>query len=249
MSLNIAFMSIILTVSMTSVKRVKTPNGSYVEAFELDELSQNEIISKNKESDSEFPLAVRISSASNHYNCHSYAWYSQNVLDNHYWINSPSKYYDDGSYYEVSFNDVQPRDRICYYDVTGYNLHSGIVSKVLDVEPNNVCSSSNTVIVQSKWGNYGLYQHYGDYCPYVSTFDGSGKYVKYYRLNNNHLHSYTYKNMDEYYHYEICECATLLFKHRFVENRVHHRMISPLYISEYVCEDCGYFTLNPPIDL
>ena len=34
-----------------------------------------------------------ISEATKQYNCHSYAWYSQDVDVNEYWMNAPSEYH------------------------------------------------------------------------------------------------------------------------------------------------------------
>ena len=42
-----------------------------------------------------------------------------------YWINDPSAYYMDGSYYQVEYPAVG--DIVCYFDITGENIHSGIV--------------------------------------------------------------------------------------------------------------------------
>lgn len=151
---------------------VKTPNGSDVEVIERQEGSKEKIEEINKKYDSMYSKAERISSASYIYNCHSFAWYSQNIEANHYWMNSPTAYYLDGSYIEISYLELKERDRICYFDNEGYNLHSGIVLKIKNEEPNDICGSSNVVEVQSKWGACGLYQHSGDYCPYVSLYGG-----------------------------------------------------------------------------
>lgn len=64
---------------MNSIPYVYTPHGSGVLVQVHDELSSFEIASYNSYTDSNFPLATRIASSTNHYNCHSYAWYSQNI--------------------------------------------------------------------------------------------------------------------------------------------------------------------------
>ena len=72
-------MSSILALSMNSISYVYTPHGSGVLVQVHDELSSFQIASYNSYTDSNFPLATRIASSTNHYNCHSYAWYSQNI--------------------------------------------------------------------------------------------------------------------------------------------------------------------------
>lgn len=115
------------------------------------------------------------------YNCHSYAWYSQDITTNDVWIGYPNAYYDqnDMSYEIVS----EPRigDIICYFDTDlateKQNIHSGIIVDYADTNSNNVCGDANKYLVQSKWGMQGLYTHKGDICPYVSDADE----VKYFR--------------------------------------------------------------------
>ena len=129
------------------------------------------------------------------YNCHSYAWHSQDVSSNIYWIPYPTNYYTDYSYYEVS----SPRagDIICYFDNNGTpsnysddeNLHSGIVSSVNDNQVNNICGTSSLVNVTSKWGSHGLFEHRGDQCPYTSAYNGDADYVRYYRPRTNSTYS------------------------------------------------------------
>ena len=240
-------MSSILALSLNSIYYVYTPHGSGVLVEALGELTPLDIARYNSETDSNFPLATRIASSTRHYNCHSYAWYSQNINTNIYWMKNPSLYIADSSYHEISYNQVQPRDRICYFDENNYIEHSGIVLCLTGEVQNNVCGYSNTVMVQSKWGNQGLIQHKGDYCPYVSTYNGEASYVKFYRLNEAHTHAFSYTCMNDIYHYEICSCGTLLFQHNFELNIVHPNINNPSYIPEYVCMDCGFTTLNPSV--
>lgn len=136
-----------------------------------------------------FPDAIYISEATSAYNCHSYAWYSQNTLTNTVWINSPNVYYHaaDMSYERV----YTPRvgDIICYYDLDEeamfQNIHSGIVVGFSGETSNNVCGNSNTVIVRSKWGHFPLYEHKGDECLYTSPYGGYADEVRYYRPRTN----------------------------------------------------------------
>ncbi len=130
--------------------------------------------------------AILLDNPTTAYNCHSYAWYSQNTSTNAYWMPYPTEYYIDYSYHEVS----TPRegDIICYFDDKGTaavsddeNLHSGIVESVNSSQVNNICGKASLVNVTSKWGPQGLFYHRGDICPYVSTYSGDADYVKFYR--------------------------------------------------------------------
>lgn len=50
-----------------------------------------------------FPNAVYISEATSSYNCHSYAWYSQDTETNDVWMSYPNIYY---SSYDMSYVEV-----------------------------------------------------------------------------------------------------------------------------------------------
>lgn len=168
---------------------VTTPNRTNVEVYKvLNDISDDLVSEFNSIVASQYPNSIRLGNATAKYNCHSYAWYSQSS-SNSYWMNYPSPYYEDNSYLEVS--TPMQGDIICYFDDNGTsnnyaddsNLHSGIVvSYDSSISSNGVCGNSNQVVVKSKWGAYGLYQHRGDQCPYTSA-----DYVKYYR---RHYHSY-----------------------------------------------------------
>lgn len=171
---------------------VDTPNGTNIPVYLFTcTHPESYVETQNTRWDDFFPEATRWSSADCTYNCHSYAWYSQDVEENQYWMDDPSMYYQDNSYIEVS----TPRkgDIICYFDENGteselddINLHSGIV---LEYDPsisiNNICGIANQILVLSKWGQVGLYEHKGDYCPYTSNYGGDADYVKFYRPRTN----------------------------------------------------------------
>lgn len=185
-----------------NVEKILTPNGNEVEVYEtLNDFSTTYISAYNNYYDSHYPNAIRLSSASARYNCHSYAWYSQNTSSNHYWMNYPCEYYDiEDMSYEV-VNTPRIGDIICYFDDNGTpnnftdddNLHSGIIVDYdSSIAINNICGNSNQVTVLSKWGPAGLYQHMGDYCPYTFSHGGDADYVMYYRPRTNA--SYTLSN-------------------------------------------------------
>lgn len=139
----------------------------------------------NARHESEYTSIERISQPTTSFNCHSYAWYSQNVSLNDIWMSYPNAYYQDS---DLSYNCVnKPRvgDIICYFDLDKpaeeQNIHSGIVVGLSGEASNNVCGDSNTVIVQSKWGMGALYEHKGDECLYVNDADE----VRYYRPRTN----------------------------------------------------------------
>jgi hypothetical protein len=53
---------------------LRTPKGHTVYAFERSEFTVNEINSINQQYIRQYPNATLVASASNTYNCHSYAW-------------------------------------------------------------------------------------------------------------------------------------------------------------------------------
>lgn len=120
-----------------------------------------------------------ISGGSCRYNCHSYAWYSSST-SNTMWINNPSAYMSDGSYYCVLSNmssnssSVYSGDKICYGNNSS-PAHSAIVSS----------SSSSTALsnryVKSKWGNAGVFSHTLSNVP--SEYWYHGYYASAWRLN------------------------------------------------------------------
>ncbi|MDY2969812.1 MAG: hypothetical protein SOR83_07570 [Butyricicoccus pullicaecorum] len=145
-----------------TVKTVKTPNGTNVEAYYgltwrdqgVSEEYANEISNAYLEV---YPSAKIVRDASPSYNCHSYAWHSTGS-NNKYWINDPSAYMDDGSY-SMSFSKAG--NKIVYEQVKGHKIiHSGIVKS----------SNGGKTTVTSKWGTYALYSHERSDCPYSEEF-------------------------------------------------------------------------------
>lgn len=162
--------------------------------------------------------------------------------DNNYWIEDILLYITDGSYIEVSYSQVQLRDRIVYFDEDGKIVHSGIVRGTTGQSLNGVCGYANTVWVQSKWGYYGLYEHRGDQCPYTSLVNGGeATYVKFYRYNISHTHNYSYEVLDSTYHYASCDCGDIIVEHTFTQQMLSLCDESnPNYIPSYICTYCGY---------
>lgn len=141
----------------TTNATVKTPKGSLVKVVKISpDLSQSEKNAINKDTDAKYPKATRKASATTNYNCHSYAWYSQNTSTNKYWMEDPSKYWNDGSY--KRFTDLRPRTGFKVYYYNGN--HSAIVKDI------KVIGGAQTFWYQSKWGSAGVYYHTDTYCPY-----------------------------------------------------------------------------------
>lgn len=131
---------------------VKTPKNSSVTVGKLKsgkELTSQEKTQCKNYVSSTYPGATYIATPTKKYNCHSYAWYSQST-SNSYWMNDPSKYMSDGSYKK----DGYKVGNIIYYA----DEHSGVVS--------NVRVGYAGCYVKSKWGMYGLYNHFYNQCPY-----------------------------------------------------------------------------------
>ncbi|MDD5605191.1 MAG: hypothetical protein PHX29_04705 [Dehalococcoidales bacterium] len=135
---------------------IYTPMGSPVLALQMeaeDELTPSQITYIDWYYDSQFPYATRIRSATQMYNCHSYAWHNQ-ASDNTIWLDAPYQaiYWNDGSYSRwtgVPYNGLIVR----YVD----DDHSAIIHNVGDHR------------YISKWGSAGLYVHSPSHCPYTAT--------------------------------------------------------------------------------
>ncbi len=141
---------------------VYTPNGSAVSVIDTrndTDFTSAEKTNLNNEYAKIYPNAVRLSDPTVRYNCHSYAWYSTST-SNHYWMNDPGKYMTDGSYTK---SGVAPHYKIHYYG----GDHSGIVTNCI----------GSTIVVTSKWGKLGVYQHNADYCPY-GYYNGVSYYYR-----------------------------------------------------------------------
>ncbi len=187
--------------STYDIATVYTPNGSEVEVL-IDKrtMSQTDINNCNSNGNKKVPQATLIADSTNKYNCHSYAWYQQST-DKPYWMNDPSKYYTDGSYYRTYTPKIN--DRICYFDKSGNNLHSGIIIDKYSGVSNSVCGDADMYKVVSKWGAWGLYEHRGDQCPYTSSCGGDALSVRYYH-RHNFQNSYSNTNTSQHIAYCIC---------------------------------------------
>ena len=218
-----------------TVESVQTPNGTNVQVFciqsDMDDDQKNEIAEHIIET---YPGVTILAPATMMYNCHSYAWLYRST-SNQKWMNSPSAYYTDGSYYE---SDGQVGDIVCYFNRYGTNVHSGVVVERLEGTPNMKCGDSNLIIVESKWGGWNLVRHRGDICPYLDDGSNSAVTVKYYR--HNHRYPELAVPYSDNYHRFYCvytACNKILDKTHVFET------LKP----KPYCSICGYngHTIQP----
>ncbi len=74
--------------------------GSVMAARDSTVMTSTEINYYNNKAKN-YPNAEKLSEPTYRYNCHSYAWYSQDTETNDLWIDYPSQFYEDGSYIDV----------------------------------------------------------------------------------------------------------------------------------------------------
>ena len=107
--------------------------------------------------------AIRRKSATKRYNCHSYAWHDQSP-ENNVWLINPFPYMTDGSYLNAG---SAAAGRKVFYRNTGSEV--GTDGKTLGDHSGIVKSVGSTIMVTSKWGEYGLYEHTIYDCPYAGN--------------------------------------------------------------------------------
>lgn len=176
---------------------VFTPKKTSVEVMRITEWERYNATDINNDYDNRYPGATRLATATFRYNCHSYAWHSVSTTYNNYWMNDPSSYYRDGSFYEST---AKVGNIICYYNSAGKNLHSGVIIGI-----DNTKTGVSAITVNSKWGAAGLYRHSADYCPY---YDDNIN-IKYYE-HVAHTYSNHYEYKDSTYHKCYCSCGSYI---------------------------------------
>lgn len=135
---------------------ILTPDNHNVWVFDLQaDYDADTLDDLDNSMDSAYPSTPKIDNATALYNCHSYAWFSQDYKSNTYWMNFPHGYYNGTNRIYVEVSTPAIGDIICYFDNAGDNMHSGIVISVTSGTSNGVCGNSNLVTVQSKWGAGG----------------------------------------------------------------------------------------------
>lgn len=143
-------------VTLDVPSSVKTPKGSAVSTIKRSpDYSAAEKTKMNNKMAKNYPNATRERTATIFYNCHSYAWYSQDAGNKHL-MNNPSKYWTDGSYKSVGAVPTA-NGQITYNPLANTNHSARVATKGASVA---------ATTYRSKWGEYGLYKHKGNHCPY-----------------------------------------------------------------------------------
>ena len=135
---------------------VRTPKGTKVTVLRRGEMSAYAIRKSNEDTKRKYPKATFVSTATQKYNCHSYAWYSRST-SNPYWMNVPKAYVQDGSYRYIGSKAKANNNVVVYKYQRGPVddwLHSGVVYNY-----------KNSTIT-SKWGSGPLMRHNVGYSPY-----------------------------------------------------------------------------------
>jgi hypothetical protein len=138
---------------------VHTPRGTQVNVIQTGwELSAPEIRANDDWVRRTYPNATLLRSSTRRYNCHSYAWHSQNA-NNIFWMNQPnqSNYWTDGSYFELNYCPINS-------------------AKVRYTDDDHSANIDGAGVLTSKWGALGMVRHVADYAPYKSSN------LKFYRL-------------------------------------------------------------------
>lgn len=150
-------------VALAATSTVKTPAGTSVAVYNYSSITDwtsSEKATLNTQTLASYPTATLIADASKKYNCHSYAWYSRST-SNYYWMDDPTAYMTDGSYYSAS----RQIGNIAYW----YNTFNGVSVPVHSGVVQEHMQSGAYYGACSKWGNLGVYNHKYDDCPYSGT--------------------------------------------------------------------------------
>lgn len=167
--------------------------------------------------------ATKISEPSYNYNCHSYAWYSQQP-SNPYWLDEPSVLTYDHHCSQISVPRVG--DIIVYRNLYNEILHSGIVTGFENGEP----------IITSKWDVKGLYVHSIENVLPSYYMEELGYTYTFYRYTKNHNLIYT--SIDDSYHTALCNKG--LCNYAVQSSHVYTLMSGNSTAHTYYCYTCGH---------
>lgn len=167
-------------VQTTSIQKAPpytyTPNGSRV-VLEKNDPTVDDAAQANAHFAKMFIKANRLDDPTGVYNCHSYAWYNPSS-SNSYWLRDPSIYWTDGSYTAYTpGSSIAANTRVLFKQNKNAgvdNWHSVYV-RTSQATRNNYAF----VVAESKWGMYGLYEHYLLDHPYAT--DKGGNFVPNYK--------------------------------------------------------------------
>ncbi len=141
---------------------------------------------------------------------------------------------DDHTLGPYLHTEAQPGDIITYWDESGTICY--LSGKVINVE------SDGTIMCESKWESYGLFQHAYNNVPknygYQDTTVSYEQYllnVKFYRYVQDQ-HQSVYTSVDVNQHLDYCE------KCQRSEYESHDNRCITVSSSrhQYICRDCGY---------
>ena len=205
-------------------------------------MSFNEYYNCNVYVSEECPNAIKIENPTADYNCHFYAWYSQDInvdSDDLHWIPTP----------DVFINEDQHRVYIGNQDdvENGLELEYGTIATYwIGSEGNRICvhsayvidvDSQGNVTCESKWGKAGLYEHALDEVPwiYLNIETGFTPDVEYYSYVQGE-HDLTYSSIDHDEHFTDCrDCDYSVYEshsNKYVSvSATEHRS---------TCSDCGH---------
>ena len=110
----------------------------------------------------EYPNNIEVSGISPVYNCHSYAWHSQNINTNKFWVFNADLYYAEAT---SATQNPQVGTKVCYFN---YYTENGSTVNKLDHSALVYSLKSNGDVnkVISKWGHCGLFIHSIEDSPY-----------------------------------------------------------------------------------
>lgn len=146
----------------------RTDQGATIDLYMAHVDHVTDDISWLHEHDYDFRL-MRLEGPDDTCNCHGYVF-----TGGKHWVlgrDVPAILRDNG-YFEVS--EPQPGDIAVYRDVEGIVAHTGMV---------RAAGQGIAVLVESKWGQYGVYLHPSSQCPYP----GTPSYFRTNRKDHSHL--------------------------------------------------------------
>lgn len=193
---------------------------------------------------------ITLQERSANYNCHSYAWYSQDIDNNHYWMEMDglAAYLNDPHTISIDTPEAgciivywieDPMVTSGYYFEHGEPVHSGIVDSIYTDE-----YGIEVIQVISKWGIGGLYKHSHDIVPdeYGAWDDNYESYVHvtYYKLENSHSYEYSRPS-------NPAQLATSHIKTCTGCGKTHNEghTFSSMPTGRFKCIYCGYTTTSP----
>ena len=213
---------------------VYTPNGTAIRCgFYSGDV--NDYLGVYDYRGSDYHGITRLARSNPIYNCFSYAFYKTSSNNNCVLTGNIEAYWEDGSYVE---SEGYTGDRIIYFDKEGNAMHAGVVVARMGYPILEGTDDLSKVLVDSKWDWGPLYRHAGNISPYSHIYNPFFGSFKYYRLNDNHTHSFEYSmiesNKDE--HLVTCSCGLSIKQpHHFcIDNGQYQCIYCDSYVEDSV---------------